>query len=239
MEWDEKQEADARKKVELNSEVRLSSNEIEKYEKEAADFWNSFYGIHTNRFFKDRHWLFTEFSELSVGDTETKSVFEIGCGVGNTIFPILQQSNSPNLQVFGGDFSSKAIDLIKETRNFDAQRCSVFVLDATQNEWNVPFQDNSMDIIVMIFVLSAISPDKFHHVIQKIHQYLKPGGLLLFRDYGRFDMAQLRFKPGKSLGENFYVRGDGTRVYFLRKVINQSLNFIYRYIILFGMFSLL
>ncbi|XP_022916313.1 tRNA N(3)-methylcytidine methyltransferase Mettl2 isoform X2 [Onthophagus taurus] len=215
VEWDENQELEAKRKVELNGVIKLSKDDIAKHENEADKFWDSFYSVHSNRFFKDRHWLMTEFPEL--GDTDEgldKVFFELGCGVGNTVFPILRYSKGKKLLMHCCDFSETAINILKENPEYDPSRCNPFVFDATEEKWEMPFEENSVDVVIMIFVLSAIKPEKFGNIIKEIYRYLKPGGLVLFRDYGRYDLAQLRFKQGRCIGDNFYVRGDGTMVYF-------------------------
>jgi SAM-dependent methyltransferase len=241
VEWTDEQKKLAEEAVEKNSQIKFSQEEIESIEESQANKWDSFYGIHNNRFFKDRHWLFTEFPELvpykndapervypeseeivnkmssldvAGGSNEGRKIFEIGSGVGNTIYPILKYSTESNLMVYASDFSEEAIKILKESPEYDDKRCHAFVLDATSDDWVVPFEENSIDIIVLIFVLSAINPEKFTKVVENIYKYLKKGGLVLFRDYGRYDMAQLRFKNGKCLQDNFYLRGDGTRCYF-------------------------
>ncbi|KAH8378663.1 hypothetical protein KR009_000537, partial [Drosophila setifemur] len=217
VQWDAEQEQAAQAAVVKNSTSKMKTEEKDRFQSDAPKFWDSFYGIHDNRFFKDRHWLFTEFPELAPEEKKEdhpRSIFELGCGVGNTILPLLQHSSEPNLKVFGCDFSARAIEILQTQPQFDKQRCEVFVMDATLEDWQVPFEENSQDIIVMIFVLSAIEPKKMQRVLDNCYRYLRPGGLLLFRDYGRYDLAQLRFKSGKCLEDNFYVRGDGTMVYF-------------------------
>lgn len=184
MQWDEEQEKNALERVEQNSTVTMTQEQLDAFEMKADTFWDAFYDIHQNKFFKDRHWLFTEFPELKSkqnylnADTTSSSasatatatdpiaekfnIFEIGCGVGNTIFPILKYNIDENLSLFGCDFSPRAIDILRTHDEFDAKRCNVFVMDATANDWKdvVPFEENSLNIIVMIFVLSAIHPEK-------------------------------------------------------------------------------
>ncbi|KAL0268676.1 UNVERIFIED_CONTAM: hypothetical protein PYX00_010520 [Menopon gallinae] len=215
--WDDKQEAEAQKAVNANSKDKFSDCEREKYEKDAGKFWDDFYSKHQDKFFKDRHWLFVEFPELNVRNRTLENkinMLEIGCGVGNTIVPLLQSDLGQSMYIYGCDFSEKAISILREHPLYDESLCNAFVCDVTSDDWVVPFEKNSLDIVTMIFVLSAITPEKHSHVIRKIKEYLKPGGLILYRDYARFDMAQLRFKNGRCISDNFYARGDGTRVYF-------------------------
>jgi len=56
-------------------------------------------------------------------------------------------------------------------------------------------------------------------VLQTINTILKPGGVVLFRDYGIYDMTQVRFlsKDNRKLANNYYLRADGTSSYYFSK----------------------
>lgn len=86
-----------------------------KLEKEAKKNWDLFYKRNATHFFKDRHWITREFPELlkTISELDQKGpvLLEAGCGVGNTIFPLLE--DNPNLFIYACDFSPRAIDFVK------------------------------------------------------------------------------------------------------------------------------
>ncbi|KAJ6974737.1 tRNA N(3)-methylcytidine methyltransferase METTL6 [Populus alba x Populus x berolinensis] len=71
-----------------------------------------------------------------------------------------------------------------------------------------------VDFVSLIFTLSAVPQKKMSSAIKECFSVLKPGGLLLFRDYGLYDMTMLRFEQEKRVGFREYMRSDGTRSYF-------------------------
>ncbi|OCT75929.1 tRNA N(3)-methylcytidine methyltransferase METTL6 isoform X1 [Xenopus laevis] len=189
-----------------------------KLEREAQKNWDLFYKRNSTNFFKDRHWTTREFEELKACrkfEQQRLTILEAGCGVGNCLFPLLEED--PSLFVYACDFSPRAVDFVKQNPSYNAETCKAFQCDLTMDDLTDNIPANSVDVTTLIFVLSAVHPDRMHLVLQNIHKVLKPGACVLFRDYGLYDHAMLRFKSGSKLGENFYVRQDGTRSYFFTK----------------------
>jgi methyltransferase-like protein 6 len=182
----------------------------EKYRRECGKNWNLFYRRNKDKFFKDRHWVNREFPELNAA----KSILEVGCGVGNFILPHLEENKQVE-KAFACDLSETAVSILNKKCSDDDQRLTAFVADITQT---IPKLSTQVDIVTMIFVLSAIPPEKFHLAISNVAECLRPGGLLLFRDYAVDDAAKARFKEDRKLDENLFVRQDGTLAYYFGEV---------------------
>ncbi|KAF7458196.1 Methyltransferase-like protein [Cryptosporidium felis] len=263
------------KKFELTKEVIENAQRIidsdkdtipefwkEKYVKESVKNWDKFYKRNNTNFFLDRHWIDKEFRELvsqkkgSSGESLKENsdkvsryplLIEFGCGVGNSLIPLLEISDS--LHCIGFDCSVRAISLLQgrwsEALGGDSKKregASKYPLTKCKNREYCPFNslcecsrlqgfvfdilqsdiptsicsEESADFGLLVFVLSAIHPKYHQTVILRCARSIRPGGIVLFRDYGRYDMAQLRFaKSSKSkITENFYVRYDGTFAYY-------------------------
>ncbi|XP_027020645.1 mRNA N(3)-methylcytidine methyltransferase METTL8 isoform X2 [Tachysurus fulvidraco] len=144
-------------------------------------------------------------------------ILEVGCGAGNSVFPIINTIRGSDAFLYCFDFSNRAIQLVKEHPDYDPAVCHAFVHDICDDVSMFPFPQESLDVIAVVFVLSSIHPERIQRVVNRLAGYLKHGGIILFRDYGRYDLAQLRFKKGQCLSDNFYTRQDGTCVYFFMK----------------------
>ncbi len=84
---------------------------------------------------------------------------------------------------------------------------------------DIPEDFKNADYGILMFVLSAIVPEKHDLVIKKISESMKSGGILYFRDYALYDMAQIRFaqkKKNKVTG-NLYMRKDKTLAFYFNK----------------------
>jgi methyltransferase-like protein 6 len=123
--------------------------------------------------------------------------------------------NRVSIEFLACDFSPRAVEFVQNNPNYDTNRCKAFVCDITADPLDSQIPPASVDIVSAIFCLSAVPPQKHLQAIQNISRIVKPGGIVIFRDYGVLDEAELRFKPGHWMSEHFYVRQDGTfSVYF-------------------------
>ena len=240
--WDEEMLKEAQDKIKDQIENSCFVDDPDALKKnmlhgsDASIPWNKFYINHNNHFFKDRLWLNDEFPNLfnippatttttSTDGDDKFRILEIGCGAGNTLFPLARhhsyriKSNnitSPDIHLYGCDFAQSAIDICKSNPSFNDTLMTVYQYDLQEGEEPTPILPNEekADIIISIFVLSAISPERLPFVWKRLYNSLKSGGVILFRDYAHYDMTQLRFRPNRLLRPGLYVRGDGTAVHY-------------------------
>ena len=183
-------------------------------------WWNRFYSNNTSNFFKDRKWLHQEFpvlTKLTAKDAGPRVILEVGAGAGNTAFPILKANENDQLMIHACDFSKKAVELIRTNAAYDAEHMQASVWDISSEDLPAEIPKSSVDVVLLVFIFSALSPKQWNAAVRNVWRVLKPGGEVCFRDYGKGDLTQVRFKKGRLLEDNFYIRGDGTRVYFFEE----------------------
>ena len=204
--------------------------------------------------FKDRHYLRKAFPDLmpqrvldnpsawvdpidpkttrpiDAHSKDHKVVLELGCGVGNSAFPLMRANL--DLRVVAVDGSPTAIEVLRSNPEFDARRCVAFVADLGNREGPLTkeaigskngLDDASVDVVTGGFFFSALDADAFSRVARECARVLKRGGLVLFRDYSKDDVkgrargissdrsaTTMSFEPGERIDEDAFVRGDGT-----------------------------
>ncbi|KAA8643794.1 hypothetical protein EYZ11_005707 [Aspergillus tanneri] len=204
----------------------VSDFDKKRFNTDPVKWWNLFYKNNTANFFKDRKWLRQEFpilAEVTSAGAGPKVVLEVGAGAGNTAFPLVNNNNNEELMVHACDYAKTAVKVMRESEHYNTKYMTADVWDVTtkpdENQDSLPpgLTEGSVDVVILIFIFSALAPNQWDQALRNVYRVLKPGGQVLFRDYGRGDLAQVRFKKGRYLAENFYIRGDGTRVYFFDK----------------------
>jgi len=85
------------------------------------------------------------------------------------------------------------------------------------NNCIIKFEKGIAGIVVMVFVLSAVTPPRVDRFLEQVYETTIPGGLVCFRDYGLYDMPMLRFDDDANVtcstemsDDQVFVRGEGT-----------------------------
>jgi methyltransferase-like protein 6 len=161
--------------------------------------WEIFHSRHDQgKFFKLKRYLVAEFPDVLAMDTEETVLLDVGCGNGAALVPFLRVTD--HLRAVAFDCSASAIKILRsfveDTPN--EERVQTHVCDLMSNP--IPLSDASIDVALLIFVLSAVPVNRMPDVLSEVHRVLRPGSLLCFRDYGVYDLTHLRSTNEQWLG---------------------------------------
>ena len=127
--------AEQRAQLDKQNSRIVSEFEASKLEREAQRNWDLFYKRNETNFFKDRHWTTREFEEILAEEgvscdsdeagsgPRRKILLEVGCGVGNLAFPLIQEKLP--LYFYCCDFSPRAVQFVKNNPLYHEVELSV------------------------------------------------------------------------------------------------------------------
>lgn len=226
--------------VDTSATIDLASRET-LVQKAQRKNWNDFHERQGSGFYKPRRYMLKAFPEISrhlsilsgtKGETgiaaHSPVLLEIGCGSGSAMFPILQAH--PTLRAVAIDISPHAVGMVKNRAadlgmdisrgRFEATVCDVSADSALQQDDVQHLLQPGVDITLLVFALSAVAPSRHSSVISSIFRATRPGGLVLFRDYGLYDCKMLSWCLDRRLGPRLFCRHEndgGTLCYFFSK----------------------
>ncbi|MCO5609191.1 hypothetical protein L7F22_063414 [Adiantum nelumboides] len=128
------------------------------------------------------------------------------------LYPI-SSAQAPHTRILEVGCGAEAVSVVKSNPLYAEPACgtckaSVWDLTSALPDGSpsIPsdIAPHSLDIVVLIFVLSALHPNEWQRAIANVRHLLKTDGIVLVRDYGRHDLPQVRFGKGRMMDDNFY-----------------------------------
>jgi tRNAThr (cytosine32-N3)-methyltransferase len=227
-EWTDEMTTAAEEKLRADAAFSMSQFDSSRLLCSIPKYWDKFYRHNRDNFFKERHYLHRDFPEFNhlAANKSSFHLLEFGCGTGASIYPLIE--TFPTMIATGFDLSITAINLVKSNELYATSgRVRAFVHDAGSNDLNRKIEEAwdqktqiQIDVVLMIFMLSAMPKSSHSSILKHAFDALALGGQVLFRDYGRYDAAEIRFKPNRRLKlpnkdeTHLFARSDGTLAYF-------------------------
>ena len=103
---------------------------------------------------------------------ESGTMLDVGCGEGRHIFGIMQ--NYPEMKCIGLDMDDDSLIKAEEGYEFFESISNVGAEFLKGSAYSLPFQNNSLDLIVCSEVLEHLH--HYNDAVKEIHRVLKPGG---------------------------------------------------------------
>ena len=140
-EWNEDLEKEA---LEIINENNENVESLEEFLDTQNKNWEKFYKFNKTNFFKDRHYILEEFLELKNDKRDKITLLDMGCGVGNSFYPLL--TRLPNLYVNAFDFSKRAVNMAKTHPMYEKEKYRINLYDLDLVKDDIPNKNNDYGI---------------------------------------------------------------------------------------------